>query len=465
VTQHLTDPLERLRPHLAEAVARLGDRSPYASAWASSRRGLTISVDRQEEQIVEEDPASGVVLTAFDGETIRERSIGSLQTNPVLAEASAMAAALPAPAAAELQVNNGFDGRHDFSPSTQVNPSSMSLSEKVDRCRELETRLRGIDPRVINARVLYFERTDASVFRDRQVDLAQTIFRLRLVVMVFVRQHENVRYDWLRRSASGGWEAVQFDDADADALVESALRLLEAERIDPGEYEVVTSPGVTGVICHESFGHGVEMDMFAKGRARAESYLNRVVASPLVDIFDDPTYPGGYGSYFFDDEGMPAKRTQIVEKGVFRSGISDLSSAMALKTARTANGRRQDYSRKAYARMSNTHFGPGTSNLEELLAAAGDGVYLEKWSSGMEDPQGWGIQVTCHKGRQIKNGRLTNRYFAPIAIAGYVPDVLGTVRGVGDIVSMEGGTCGKGHKENVPVSSGGPPMWLRAKLG
>jgi TldD protein len=83
----------------------------------------------------------------------------------------------------------------------------------------------------------------------------------------------------------------------------------------------------------------------------------------------------------------------------------------------------------------------------------------------MEDPQGWGIQVTCHIGREIKAGRLTNRYFTPVAIAGYVPDVLQTVRGVAGKVTVEGGWCGKGHKENVPVSSGGPHMWLRAKLG
>src|SRR6185295_2223197 len=138
----------------------------------------------------------------------------------------------------------------------------------------------------------------------------------------------------------------------------------------------------------------------------------------------------GFGSYFFDDEGRTASRTQIVENGIFRRGITDLYSATALNIPRSANGRRQDYSRKAYARMSNTFFEAGESKLEDMLASVEDGIYLDKWSSGMEDPQGWGIQVTCHYGHEIKGGRITERVFAPIGISGYVPDVLQSITAV-----------------------------------
>jgi TldD protein len=184
------------------------------------------------------------------------------------------------------------------------------------------------------------------------------------------------------------------------------VALLGAERIEPGEYQVSASPGVGGTICHESFGHGVETDMFLKKRARAAHFIDRIVGSPLVNIFDDPSWPGGHGSYFFDDEGKLSTPTQIVENGIFRRGITDLYSATALKIPRSANGRRQDYSRKAYARMSNTYFGAGTATLPEMLAQVDPEVYLDKWSSGMEDPQGWGIQVTCHYGHEIKGARL-----------------------------------------------------------
>ena len=146
-----------------------------------------------------------------------------------------------------------------------------------------------------------------------------------------------------------------------------------------------------------------------------------------------------------------AAPTQIVESGVFRRGITDRYSATVLEIPRSANGRRQDYSRKAYARMSNTFFGPGTSTLEEMIAQVDHGIFLD--------------QVTCHYGHEIKGGKITDRMFAPVGIAGYVPDVLQSITAVSNKVGMDGGTCGKGHKEYVPVASGGPYLLMTARLG
>ena len=98
-------------------------------------------------------------------------------------------------------------------------------------------------------------------------------------------------------------------------------------------------------------------------------------------------------------------------------------------------------------------------------AAVDNGIYLDQWSSGMEDPQGWGIQVTCHFGHEIKNGRITDRVFAPIGVSGYVPDVLGSITAVGNDLALDGGGCGKGHKEMIPVASGGPHLLMKARLG
>jgi TldD protein len=71
--------------------------------------------------------------------------------------------------------------------------------------------------------------------------------------------------------------------------------------------------------------------------------------------------------------------------------------------------------------MSNTFFGPGTSSVEDLFRQVDRGVYLFRWVNGMEDPQGWGIQITCHYGQEILHGKLTDRVFAPVSLSGYVP--------------------------------------------
>jgi TldD protein len=245
--------------------------------------------------------------------------------------------------------------------------------------------------------VIYQELNEHAVFANSTADLAQRVQRVGMFIIVIVSSPDgDVRYDLLVKSGSAGWEVLNWNDEEIQSVVDGALALLSAERIEPGEYRIITAPGVSGTICHESFGHGVETDMFLKERARAAHFIDKVVGSSLVNIMDDPSQPRGYGSYFFDDEGHMSEPTQIVENGVFRRGITDRYSAAALNIPRSANGRRQDYSRKAYARMSNTFFAPGTSTLEEMIAQVDHGIFLDKWLSGMEDPQGWGIQVTCH---------------------------------------------------------------------
>ena len=460
---NLPPPMEALRADLGTVVAGIETHAPYGAALLSARQGLQILVDNREERVTEQAPTAGTVLTAFDGVTMHERALGGFDRAVVeraahyLVQGVAFARGTP--------IAPGPERRGDFVTSAQIPSHSLSIEDKLDRCRDLQRRLRARDARIVNARVAYNEASELSVFCNRAADLAQRVQRLSLHIVVMVAGADGVRYDFQSKSATGGWETLVFRDDELQATVDNAIALLGAERIEPGEYTVITAPGVTGTICHESFGHGVETDMFLKERAKAARFIEHPVGSPLVNIWDDPSCSGAFGSYFFDHEGMLAAPAQIVEDGIFRHGITDLYSATALGLSRTANGRRQDYSRKAYARMSNTFFASGTTPVADLFAQVDHGIYLERWSSGMEDPQGWGIQVTCHFGREIRNGKVTGRLFAPIGISGYVPDVLQSISAVGNDWLLDGGGCGKGHKELVSVSSGGPHLLLKARLG
>lgn len=457
----LPTPMAELRPALADIVSQ--EKAPYFSALLSTKHGLRIIVDNREERIVEGQPTAGTVLSAYDGATIYERAISGFARNEIQQASRDL---LNDISFEKYVPDNVPEGQGDFVTTMQIDPLTLSTREKLDRCRELQHRVKDKDQRIVNARVIYIEKNEYSVFAGGNADLAQRVQRVTLVLLVVVGGEDGqIRYNFESKSGSAGWEVLTFTDEEIQKLVNGALALLNAERIEPGEYQIISTPGVSGTICHESFGHGVETDMFLKQRAKAAQFIDKSVGSSLVNIFDDPSRVGGYGSYYFDDEGLVATPTQIVESGVFRRGITDLYSANALGIPRSANGRRQDYSRKTYARMSNTYFGGGISTLEDMLAQVDHGVYLDKWSSGMEDPQGWGIQVTCHYGHEIKGGKITDRIFAPIGISGYVPKVLESVTAVSKDVFLDGGSCGKGHKETVAVASGGPHLLLRARLG
>ena len=248
--------------------------------------------------------------------------------------------------------------------------------------------------------------------------------------------------------------------------VACAEELLDAGRIEPGEYEIITSPEVTGLIAHEAFGHGVEMDMFVKNRALGREYIGKRVGSDLVTMHEGALCAENVTSFSFDDEGTLAGDVIEIDHGILKTGICDALSALRLGTKPTGNGKRENFEHKVYTRMTNTIFDSGTDSLEDMIASIEDGFLLEGMESGMEDPKHWGIQCIIKMGREIKHGKLTGRIVAPIIMTGYVPDLLGSISMLSPHREVFGsGGCGKGYKEWVKVSDGGPYLKTKARLG
>ena len=252
----------------------------------------------------------------------------------------------------------------------------------------------------------------------------------------------------------------------AKYAVSTAIEMLDAERIVPGEYEIIASPEVSGLIAHEAFGHGVEMDMFVKGRALGADYIGKRVGSDLVTMHEGALCADNVASYAFDDEGTPAGDVTEIDRGILKTGICDALSAVRLGCAPTGNGKRENFEHKAYTRMTNTIFDSGENTLEEMIASVKYGYLLEGMQSGMEDPKHWGIQCILLMGREIRDGALTGKVVSPVIMTGYVPDLLGSISMAStDRMVFGSGGCGKGHKEWVKVSDGGPYLKTTGRLG
>jgi TldD protein len=270
---------------------------------------------------------------------------------------------------------------------------------------------------------------------------------------------------WDGRSLAGGWEKIGAMRKEIPRLVADAEKLLQAGRLEPGFYDVVTDNDWSGMLAHEAFGHGTETDMYVKERAAGLHWMGKQVASEITTLYDDPSYQGQSGTFFFDHEGALAAPSRILEKGVLKRGMTDLYSAAHLGYERSANGRRESWQRKAYARMTNTFFAEGKSSPSEIIAAVEQGVYLRYTSNGMEDPHGWGIQCEGLWAEKISHGKLTGEVFSPVIMTGKVPDILQSIRMVGNDLAITGlGYCGKGHKEIVKNTMGGPHLLFRARL-
>lgn len=465
---------EDQRETLARAlVADLEMRFPYAAALISGASGLRANDSGQEQNVSAETPTRGVVFTVYDGASFAEYASAETDPNALARGVRAWAAGLSRHDGPPLVfgdvggANVGADGAgwRDFETPAQAPLDSVALADKLAFIRDLQARLAALDQRIVRAQVAYTERSYTSSYIGRGRLLRQRLSGVNLNAIAVAHQEGRTAYHLYGTSGAGGFEVARVSDDDLRALADIALRLLEAERIEPGVYDVVTDPTVSGVIAHECFGHGVEMDLFPKGRARAALYVGQRVAAPGVEMYDDPSMPGAIGSYFFDDEGELARPTQILRDGVLERPISDFASATYTPGAHTPNGRRQDFSRKVYARMSNTFFGRGSTPVASLIGGVERGIYLRRMESGMEDPMGWGIQATAHLGEEIVDGRLTGRLYSPVGISGYVPDLLQSVSAVGDDFALEAGICGKGHKEMVVTTVGGPHLRMKARLG
>ncbi|SEP58285.1 TldD protein [Lachnospiraceae bacterium RM5] len=348
----------------------------------------------------------------------------------------------------------------------KINPTDCESTVIPEKLKELHDKGMNYSKKILDTIVIYQYLITNKLFISDDKDLEQHIMWSNAVFEPLSKDENSsmIHYYYNPASCIGGVEILDELDKDIDHALNSAIELLDSTHITPGTYDVICLNDVTGLIAHEAFGHGVEMDMFVKDRALAKDFIGKEVASPIVNMHDNATF-NQCGMYFFDDEGNISKDNIIIENGILKNGINDLLTCNSLDVEPTGNGRRESYANKAYTRMTNTYFEAGTSTLDEMIASIDYGILLENASGGMEDPKNWGIQCMVNIGREIKNGKLTGKIFSPICISGYVPDLLKSISMVSDDLKLFGsGYCGKGYKEWVKVSDGGPAIKAKAKL-
>jgi TldD protein len=347
----------------------------------------------------------------------------------------------------------------------QIDPLKWSLKQKMDHAKALQEQLAAAGSSVKNATAVVGDLVSDELFVNPVRRLRQRLTRVDEVLQVVVAKDGRTQMLWDGISRGGGYENLGWCAPQIPGLVADAEKLLSATRLEPGFTTVVTDSEWSGMLAHEAFGHGTETDMYLKDRAKGKEYMGKAVASAITSLDDDPSYAGQAATFYFDHEGALARRNPIIEAGILTHGMTDYYSAHHLGYERSANGRRESWERKAYARMTNTFFRPGASKPADIIASVEDGYYLRYPSNGMEDPQGWGIQCEGLWAEKIKNGKLTGEVCSPVILTGFVPDILQSISMVGDDLQISGlGYCGKGHKEIVKNTMGGPHLKFRARL-
>ena len=446
-----------------QLVETLSETYEYVSVLGSYNKTKRILSDTRNTSIDEKEDECGFVVRMFDGKHYSEYAVNDIRG--ISAEDIIEATALPemhqdfvdVKALEEEELVKSFV-REDVHPL-----KDEEILEKLENIRHF---CEEKDERVINVITGYSKREVSKVFISKKKCLDQYYTWINARLLVTVREGDVIQRAYKTMNEADSLLALDELDEIKESTTDLAISLLKATAIEPGEYDIITDPTISGLIAHEAFGHGVEMDMFVKHRAKAADYIGKKVASELINMHDGAAATLSAASYFFDDDGVLAHDTEIIKDGILQTGISDALSALQLGTEPTGNGRRESYKRKSYTRMTNTFFLPGKSKAEDMFKSIKHGYYLCDTDNGMEDPKNWQIQCTASYGLEIRDGQFTGKIVAPVVISGFVLDLLNSVTMVSDEFQVIGsGMCGKGHKEWVYVSDGGPYLKARAKLG
>ncbi|MFA5290335.1 MAG: TldD/PmbA family protein [Candidatus Izemoplasmatales bacterium] len=460
--------LRTKKPLLRMLVRQLQTLYPYVSVLATDVHGFAITVDRQTTTISPSGISEcGFVVRVFDQNRYSEYAFNDITKANIpliiasiqqLTSSKGTISPVNAPLIQERPLVKRFV-RKDLGRDMSKEEIIASFKEDVQRGLE-------VSEAIVNVRV-HVEHTEVSkMFLSQARDLEQYYTWSNPRVFVVSRREESTKYAYDGFGMNNLAEALDELKKRVVTTAKLAVELLDATPPEPGFYDVITDPSITGLIAHEAFGHGVEMDMFVKDRAKAKEYMNKRVASNSVHMRDGAKSAFSVASYFFDDEGILAQNTKIIDKGILKRGIADTISALQLSVEPTGNGRRESYKRKAYTRMTNTFFEPGNDELEQMIQSIAHGYMLFQTNNGMEDPKNWGIQCTAHYGREIVDGAFSGKIVSPCVMSGYVIDLLMSITAVSQNFEIIGsGSCGKGYKEWVRVSDGGACLKAKVKIG
>lgn len=367
-------------------------------------------------------------------------------------------------------------GRGSYRTPFQVDPFTVPVETKVEmllRADEGMRRVAGV--RTSEAEMVFirerktFASTEGSVIQQEIVESGCGIQATAVQDgEVQTRSYPN---SVGRHQQTRGWEFVEEWDlpGNAERIAEEAVALLSADPCPEGVITLILSGNQLALQIHESCGHAIELDrVFGNEAAFAgTSFLTPdklgtfQYGSEVVNITADATLPGGLGTFGWDDEGVPAQRTDIVRQGLFLGYLTDRESARRL--ARTvgaghlATGRSNGTSRASgwnripMIRMTNVNLLPGTWRLEDLIADTDEGVLMDTNRSWSIDDRRLNFQFGCEIGWEIKGGKLARMLRNPI-YTGMTPEFWRSCDAVCDAnhwVLWGTPNCGKGEPMQV----------------
>ncbi len=158
---------------------------------------------------------------------------------------------------------------------------------------------------------------------------------------------------------------------------ERTLRRLGARKAKTAQVPIVFDPMVSSSILEHIF-EGVNGDSVYRGASFLAGKLGQKIAGDNVTIIDDGTIVGGFGTSPFDGEGVPTRRTVVIENGVLKSYLLNSYTAKKLGLQTTGNASRGLAGTPSIG-PGNYFLQPGTKSPKELISSIKEGLYVTEF--------------------------------------------------------------------------------------
>lgn len=211
---------------------------------------------------------------------------------------------------------------------------------------------------------------------------------------------------------------------------ERAVAMIGAGKPKSRTCPVVLDPTVAASFI-ALIGRGLTASAVQRGRSPFAERLGEEVANPVLALHDDGLDPDGFASAPFDAEGVPRRRTALIEASVLRTYLHDTYTANRGDAASTGNASRSGYRSQPAVSASNLIVAPGELSFAELLGDANDGVLITDVAglhSGVNPVSG--VFSVGASGRVIRDGELAEP-LREFTIASDLVSMLRAVRAVG----------------------------------
>jgi TldD protein len=316
-------------------------------------------------------------------------------------------------------------------------------------------------PKIQSSRINYRDAGRQSIFASSEgsyIEQAKTDLNLRLTAIA--REDNEVQQAGLSMGSTGEFSAVEGLHEQAREIARRAAALLSAPQVKGGEYTVILNPVLAGVFAHEAFGHLSESDfVYQNENLQQVMVLGKRFGGKHLNIIDDPTIPNLRGSYKYDDEGTPARKTYLIREGILEGRLHSRETAAKMGERATGNARAINYLFPPIVRMSNTFIEPANASFGEMLGDIEEGVYVKDWYGGTTSLEMF--TFSAGEAYMIRQGKLAE-LLRPVVLTGNVFTTLQNIDSIGDDLEMnQGGGCGKGGQFPLPVSNGSPHIRIR----